>query len=153
MNKENMLSINVVNFNKAILKFDDLIVNGFIGINGSSENKAEGDKKTPIGEFDIGLIFGTHNREELNLSDSLKYIRITDSMYWVCDSYSRYYNQLVDSTFERKEWRDAEHLIDYQKEYEYAIEIKTNPYNIPNKGSAIFLHCGNSNTSRLCCNR
>ena len=39
------------------------------------------------------------------------------------------------------DWKSAEHLIKYPKQYEYAIELKTNPNNIPRKGSAIFLHC------------
>ena len=41
----------------------------------------------------------------------------------------------------KKDWNSSEHLIEYPKQYEYAIEIKTNPKNIPGKGSAIFLHC------------
>ena len=41
----------------------------------------------------------------------------------------------------QKDWKSAEHLIEYPKQYEYAIELKTNPNNIKGKGSAIFLHC------------
>ena len=62
-------------------------------------------------------------------------------MHWVDDVNSKFYNQLVDITKVRKDWNSSEHLIEYPKQYEYAIEIKTNLRNIPNKGSAIFLHC------------
>ena len=57
------------------------------------------------------------------------------------DVSSKYYNQLVDEKNVSKDWKSAEHLSDYQKQYEYAIEIKTNPENVPGNGSAIFLHC------------
>ena len=38
----------------------------------------------------------------------------------------------------------------YYKQYEYAIEIKTNPNNIKGKGSAIFLHCSNNTPTSGC---
>lgn len=151
MDKRNVIFVTVVDFNKAVLKFNDLILKGFIGVNGSSENKVEGDKKTPIGEFEIGVILGMHNRDELYISNTIEYVKITNSMYWVCDVNSKYYNQLIDVSSKNKDWKEAEHLIEYKEEYEYAIEIKSNPNNVPNKGSAIFLHCGTGNTSRMYC--
>lgn len=71
-------------------------------------------------------------------------------MYWVDDSKSKYYNQLVDISKVEKDWNSAEHLIDYQIQYEYLIEIKTNPNNTPEKGSAIFLHCANNKATEGC---
>lgn len=65
-------------------------------------------------------------------------------MYWVDDANSKYYNKLVNIFDVNKDWNSAEHLIDYPIQYEYLIEIKTNPNNIPGKGSAIFLHCTNN---------
>lgn len=105
----------------------------FIGKNGITANKAEGDGKTPIGIYELGLIFGTHCKEELELNENIKYIRINKNLYWVDDIYSKYYNQLVDITKVNKDWNSAEHLIKYLKQYEYAIEIKTNSKNIPGK--------------------
>ena len=49
-----------------------------------------------------------------------------------------------------KDWKSAEHLIEYPKQYEYAIEIRTNIENVPGKGSAIFLHCSNDKTTAGC---
>ncbi len=57
---------------------------------------------------------------------------------------------IIIVTKTKKDWYSAEHLIEYPKEYEYAIEIKTNPSNIPNKGSAIFIHCVNKKTTSGC---
>ena len=68
-------------------------------------------------------------------------LKFNDDMYWIDDPKSKYYNTLVELSKVNKDWSTAEHLIDYKKQYEFAIEIKSNPQNIPNKGSAIFLHC------------
>ena len=108
----------------------------FIGKNGITNDKKEGDGKTPIGKYNLGVAFGTHN--EVKFSN---YIKINENLHWVDDVNSKFYNQLVDITKVRKDWNSSEHLIEYPKQYEYAMEIKTNPKNIPNKGSAIFLHC------------
>ena len=59
-------------------------------------------------------------------------------------------NKLVNISLARKEWNSAEHLIEYPIQYEYLIEIKTNPNNIPGKGSAIFLHCSNNELTAGC---
>ena len=58
--------------------------------------------------------------------------------------------ELVDITKVKKDWKSAEHLIDYPIQYEYLVEIKSNPLNIPKKGSAIFLHCRNNNATHGC---
>ncbi len=111
----------------------------YIGKNGLTSFKVEGDGKTPIGEFELGLILGqSTNVKNVN---GLTYRQITEDMYWVDDPHSAYYNQLVSIAEVTKDWRSAEHLIEYPVEYMYLIEIKTNPDNIPGKGSAIFLHC------------
>jgi len=71
-------------------------------------------------------------------------------MYWIDDPKSKYYNQLVDILEVQKDWESAEHLIDYPIQYEYLIEIKSNPKNIQGKGSAIFLHCTNNKPTAGC---
>ena len=72
-------------------------------------------------------------------------------MYWVDDSNSKYYNKLVDTSKIQINNIQGEHLIEYPIQYEYAIEIKTNPSNVPNFGSAIFLHCcSNKKYTRGC---
>ena len=105
----------------------------FIGENGTTINKIERDGKTPEGTFEFGLFFGMHSKESLEIDENIEYIQINKHLYWVDDIYSKYYNQLIDITKVRKDWRSAEHLIEYLNEYEYAIEIKTNPENIKGK--------------------
>ena len=130
INDKTKASLKVYSNEKMILETD-----AFIGKNGVTESKKEGDKKTPIGKFKLGLVLGI---TEINLPN---YIRINENLYWVDDINSKYYNKLVDVTKTNKEWKSAEHLIEYKKEYEYIIEIIANPKNIKGKGSAIFLHC------------
>lgn len=135
---------------KADLKLIDknviLQTDAFIGLKGTCEDKKEGDKRTPCGTFNLGIAFGTH----LNIDTNLKYIKLNKNLYWVDDTNSFYYNQLVDITKVQKDWVTAEHLIEYPVQYEYGIEIKTNPNNEKGKGSAIFLHCSNNKPTAGC---
>lgn len=141
---DNKIYVYVTEKNKGILKFPkcNIKTNAYIGKSGITKDKKEGDLKTPIGEFELGIILGM-NSEEKN-KNGLKYTQINKEMYWVDDCKSKYYNQLVEISKVEKDWNSAEHLIDYKVQYEYLIEIKTNPNNIPRKGSAIFLHCTNN---------
>ena len=124
-----------------------LKTHGFIGKNGVNKEK-EGDLKTPIGLFEFGIAFGFENR----VNTKLEYYKLNESMYWIGDSDSKYYNQLinvceVDGEFDNEK---NEHLIKENVAYYYGIEIKYNKDNIPNKGSAIFLHCINQGETAGC---
>ena len=138
--------------NEWILEFPQYNIEtlAYIGKNGVTSEKREGDEKTPIGEFKLGVIMGMHPKEEIENGTKLEYIQITKDMYWVDDSKSKYYNQLVKISEVEKDWKSAEHLIDYPIQYEYLIEVKTNPKNIPGNGSAIFLHCTNNKSTAGC---
>lgn len=111
---------------------------GYIGKNGLGK-EYEGDMKTPIGIYKLGIAFGIHN----NVKTQLDYITLNENMYWIGDSNSKYYNQFIETTKNQTDWNNSknEHLIDENIAYEYAIEIKYNEDGIKNKGSAIFLHC------------
>lgn len=146
----NIIYVTQVSKNKAILEFKNMKYDAYIGENGTSESKREGDKKTPLGEYALGLCFGIHEKKYLNLDESLEYKKLTNTMYWVSDSNSKYYNRFVDTKEIEKDWNADEHLIDYAIEYEYAIEVKYNKACIPNKGSAIFIHCENSKPTAGC---
>lgn len=117
----------------------------YVGKNGMTANKIEGDGKTPIGKFGIGIAFGTHEK-----IGKLEYKKINENMYWIDDVSSKCYNQLVEKDTVCHDFRNGEHLIEYPIEYEYAIEIKTNPQNTKGKGSAIFLHCSNNKPTGGC---
>ncbi len=130
-----------INDKEAILKIGNKRIKAYIGLNGVTINKQEGDYKTPLGIFNLGISFGIHD----NVETKLFYTKINKDLYWVDDIKSDYYNMLVNINTVNKDWDSAEHLIDYPKQYEYAIEIKSNPNNIKGKGSAIFIHCFGDN--------
>lgn len=75
---------------------------------------------------------------------------MNNNHYWVSDSDSIYYNQLVDISKTSKKWNSAEHLISYTKAYKYAIAINFNTSYEPGAGSAIFLHCNTGNATGGC---
>ena len=118
----------------------------YIGKNGITYNKKEGDKMTPAGTFRLGLAFGTCEKID---NGSINYIKLNDNLYWVDDINSKNYNKLVDISKQEKDFKSAEHLIDY-KVYKYGIEIKSNPENIKGNGSAIFLHCSSQKATAGC---
>jgi len=146
----NKIYVFITDENNAILKYPkyNIATKAYIGRNGVTIRKQEGDGKTPLGEFKLGKILGKYPK--INNVNGLKYMQITKDMYWVDDAKSKFYNQLVYISDVIKDWNSAEHLIDYPIQYEYVIEIKTNPNNIPQKGSAIFLHCTNNKPTSGC---
>lgn len=121
----------------------------YIGKNGLTKNKVEGDFCTPIGEYNLGFAFGTMDKDF-----EYPYYNIDNNYYWVDDINSPYYNNLVvvsenplNNSYpyfkfsNQVIWNSAEHLIDYPIEYELAIVIEYNTQPcIPGKGSAIFFH-------------
>ena len=106
-----------------------------IGLNGLTNNKVEGDKKTPMGTYSLGELFVRTDRIK-NLKTKYKFIPIKNYMAWSDDPNDLKYNQLIETKNYHKEslYRDDNlyNLI-------LTINYNTNPV-IPNKGSAIFLH-------------
>lgn len=147
---ENKIYVFVSENNIGTLKFPkyNIEANAYIGRNGITNEKKEGDGKTPLGEFELGIVLGTH--PIVKLKKAKNYKQINKNMYWVDDLKSKFYNKLIDTLSIKKDWDSAEHLIDYPIEYEYLIEIKSNPKNILGNGSAIFLHCANNKSTAGC---
>ena len=147
----NKITVTYLKDSRAILEYilnnRKIKINALVGRSGVTFSKREGDGKTPLGRFFFGKILGTHSKKGVCIDN---YVEINKNLYWVDDINSKFYNRLVDITKINKDWKSAEHLIDYPKEYEYLIEIKVNPYNTPNKGSAIFLHCTNNKFTQGC---
>ena len=106
-----------------------------IGLNGLTNNKVEGDKKTPMGTYSLGELFVRTDRIKY-LKTKYKFIPIKNYMAWSDDPNDLKYNQLIETKNYHKEslYRDDNiyNLI-------LTINYNTNPV-IPNKGSAIFLH-------------
>lgn len=119
---------------------------GFVGRNGVSSNKKEGDGKTPDGVYSLGTAFGIAS----NPGTDLSYKKVTDSDYWVDDVNSEYYNQWVDIDETGKQWSSAEHLIEATTPYKYTLAINYNTACKPGEGSAIFLHCSNGRGTSGC---
>ncbi len=135
--------------NQMYLTYKSLKVEAVIGKNGLTNNLVEGDMKTPIGEFDLGIAFGLHDRSEIDMNEDIPYFKIQNNQYWIDDINSKFYNQLI--MIDKEPIISGEHLIDFANEdYEYAIEIKVNPHNIIGKGSAIMLHCNKNEYTYGC---
>lgn len=97
-------------------------------------HKMEGDGMTPSGKFALGNAFGYQAFPQTKMD----YLQLTDDHYWISDTSSAQYNQLVDhfpEGLEAEKMRRKDHL--YQ--YGIVIEYNTRPV-VKGKGSAIFIH-------------
>lgn len=92
---------------------------------------------TPHGVFGLCYAFGT----EPDPGTRLRYIHITDSMYFVDDINSKHYNTLVDTEKTAADFKTAEQMTDYPGLYDYGLVTDCNSACVPGLGSAIFLHC------------
>lgn len=144
---QQLICINYIANSNAILKMYTkdkyswkliLTTDAFVGKNGIGKEK-EGDKKTPVGEFNITKAFGIKE----NPGTKLNYIKLTDTIY-ACDENCKYYNQIID-TKEVKHNCFGEHLCTYM-EYIYALCIDYNKENIYPAGSNIFIHVKGNRT-------
>ncbi len=122
-----------------------LRTHAFVGENGVGET-SEWSHTTPPGIFSFGMAFGI-------LPDPgtvFSYVQLDENDYWVDDVDSEYYNQYVSTDTVEMTWASAEHLIEHDPSYNYALSIDYNPDCIPGEGSAIFLHCINVSTTLGC---
>lgn len=113
---------------------------GFIGKEGLGKTK-EGDAKTPVGTFHFTKAFGIAD----DPGCAMEYTKVSEDTYWSGDS-NYQYNQMVSiNDYPDLNKDDSEHILDYQYEYQYCLNISYNEEGTAGKGSAIFLHCfGNS---------
>lgn len=112
----------------------------YVGRNGIGK-EVEGDEKTPRGLFTLDEAFGT---KEDTGTFAVSYLQVHDGHYWVGDSNSPYYNQMVDIRQTGAVFNTAisEHLSTIGgKAYHYCMAVGYNKEHTPYKGSAIFLHC------------
>ena len=122
--------------NKDTLEFDDFKFRCCVGKNGVKQNKLEGDKSTPKGTFEIGLIY--YRADRIKKPNTLIRSKIiTPNLAWCNDIKSKYYNKEI------KIKKTISHEVLYRKDYKYDIilVIKYN-YKKTKKGlgSAIFVH-------------
>ena len=123
--------------NKHTLQIDEFKFKCCIGKKGSSINKKEGDKKTPIGKFKIENLYFRKDRKE-KPSTSLKCIEIKNTMGWCNDiRYPKKYNKLIK--IEKKIKHEKLKRNDYK--YDFLIPIKYNfKKPVVELGSCIFIH-------------
>ncbi|MDO4537700.1 MAG: hypothetical protein Q4B54_06020 [Coriobacteriales bacterium] len=114
---------------------------GFVGKKGlcADASRKEGCNQTPMGTYHFNKAFGIAD----DPGCSLPYTKVTDDMYWSGDtSEGMHYNEMVLlSEYPNLNKDDSEHLIDYDFQYQYCLNISFNEDGTPGRGSAIFLHC------------
>ena len=119
---------------------------GYVGYNGITSHKREGDGKTPVGVYSLGSAFGIAG----NPGTSLDYRHINNNDYWVDDVNSAHYNEWVNTSNTRKDWNSAEHMISQSVAYKYGIVINYNTDRTRGEGSGIFLHCSKGGGTAGC---
>ena len=117
-----------------------LETSAYVGKNGIGKTK-EGDKKTPVGTYNLTTPFGIKD----DPGAILPYTKVTKYHYWCGSSSSKYYNKLVDSRETGRSYTSSdEHLIEYKGVYNYCMFIDYNAEGMAGRGSCIFLHCKGS---------
>ena len=112
---------------------------GFVGKNGlcPDADHKEGCAQTPIGIYHFNKAFGI----AADPGCTLPYIQVDDNAYWSGDP-DRQYNEMVDiRDVPDLVMDDSEHIVDYEYQYQYCLNISFNEDGTPGRGSAIFLHC------------
>lgn len=114
---------------------------GFVGRNGLCPDEAhkEGCGQTPIGVYTFNKALGIAP----DPGCALPYTQVTDDAYWSGDMRDgMHYNELVSlSDCPGLDTDNSEHIVDYEYEYQYVLNISFNADGTPGRGSAIFLHC------------
>ena len=114
---------------------------GYVGRNGLCLDKdhAEGCGQTPIGVYHFNAAFGIAN----DPGCALPYTKVTEDTYWSGDMRDGMrYNEMVDiKDFPDLDMENSEHIVNYEYEYQYCLNISFNEDGTPGRGSAIFLHC------------
>jgi len=123
--------------NKYTLQIDEFKFRCCIGKKGSTKHKKEGDKKTPIGTFEIENIYFRKDRKIKPLT-LLKCVEIKNNMGWCDDTrFPKIYNKLIKIEKKIKH----EKLRRKDSKYDFLIPIKYNfKKPVTGLGSCIFIH-------------
>ena len=123
--------------NKHTLQIDEFKFRCCIGKKGSTKYKKEGDKRTPIGKFEIENLYFRKDRIK-KPSTLLKCIEIKKNMGWCNDvNLPKKYNKriIIDKKSKHEKLKRKDH------KYDLLIPIKYNfEKPIVGKGSCIFIH-------------
>ena len=114
---------------------------GFVGKNGLclDADHVEGCGQTPIGVYHFNKAFGI----AADPGCVMPYYQVTEDTYWSGDQREGMrYNEMVDiKDYPDLMMDDSEHIVDYDFQYQYCLNISFNEEGTPGRGSAIFLHC------------
>ena len=114
---------------------------GYVGKNGlcSDEAHKEGCGQTPMGTYRFNKAFGIAD----DPGCAIPYTKVTDDTYWSGDPREgMHYNEMVSlSEYPNLAMDDSEHIVEYEYQYQYCMNISFNEAGTPGRGSAIFLHC------------
>ena len=112
---------------------------GYVGKNGMclDEDHAEGCAQTPVGICHFNRAFGI----AADPGCAIPYVQVDDDTYWSGDS-DYHYNEMINiNDYPELAMDDSEHIVDYDYQYQYCLNISFNEEGAPGRGSAIFLHC------------
>ena len=114
---------------------------GYVGKYGlcMDEDHVEGCGQTPIGVYRFNKAFGI----AADPGCAMPYTQVTDDIWWSGDTgEGMHYNEMVDiRDVPELSKDDSEHIVDYEYQYQYCMNISFNEDGTPGRGSAIFLHC------------
>jgi len=112
---------------------------GFVGKNGLclDADHVEGCGQTPVGVYYFNKAFGI----AADPGCALPYTQVDDDIYWSGDP-NYHYNEMMNiNDYPDLAMDDSEHIVDYEYQYQYCLNISFNEEGTPGRGSAIFLHC------------
>jgi len=95
--------------------------------------KYEGDKKAPIGIFNLTHVFGYKKQNNLNMP----YLHV-ENLICVDDSKHKNYNQII--TMPKQKPNSFEYMRRKDYQYELGIVVEHNKNQTKQRGSCIFLH-------------
>ena len=114
---------------------------GFVGKFGlcPDADHAEGCGQTPVGTYGFNAAFGIAP----DPGCAIPYTQVDGNIWWSGDQREGMrYNEMVDiRDYPDLDRENSEHIVDYDCEYQYCLNISFNADGTPGRGSAIFLHC------------
>lgn len=114
---------------------------GFVGRSGlvPDAERAEGCWRTPQGTYLFNAAFGIAD----DPGCAIPYTKVTDDHWWSGDwAEGMHYNEMVSlKEYPDLDTENSEHILDYEYQYQYCLNIGFNEEGTPGRGSAIFLHC------------
>ena len=114
---------------------------GYVGKNGlcADEKHVEGCAQTPAGIYHFNKAFGIAD----DPGCKIPYVKVDEDIYWSGDDREgMHYNEMVDiKDYPDLNMENSEHIVDYDYQYQYCLNISFNEAGEAGRGSAIFLHC------------